>query len=381
MSTKQYSSFDFQGLPILNFTLEVLGSDPSAPSAGSRMYYHSGSSEARIISQGGSALKLGVANIVNADVNASAAIAESKLNLASDAAAGTASRRTIGTGALQAMAGNTRLDQVSAPTASVSLNSQKITNLADPTTGTDAANQQYVLAQIDLRATGQDWKEAVRVATTANITLSGTQTIDGVSVIAGDRVLVKNQTTASQNGIYVCAAGAWSRATDADTSAEVTSGMTVAVAEGTAAGNTIWLLTTDNPITLNTTSLAFTQIGAGGTTYTASAGITLVGNDIQLVVPVTVARGGTNATTAAGARTSLGVAQAGFASDVGALTAGVESTIAHGLGTADLVLHCRDKTSGYQVGIDLGADATNIKITSAVAVSAAVLRVTASPIV
>lgn len=107
-----------------------------------------------------------------------------------------------------------------------------------------------------------DYKDSVRVATTANITLSGTQTIDGVSVIAGDRVLVKNQSTGSQNGIYVCASGAWSRATDADSSAEVTAGMFVPVAEGTANADTFWLLTTNDPITLGSTSLTFTQYGA-----------------------------------------------------------------------------------------------------------------------
>lgn len=110
-----------------------------------------------------------------------------------------------------------------------------------------------------------DFKASVRVATTANITLSGTQTIDGVSVIAGDRVLVKNQSTGSQNGIYVCDAGAWSRAADADSSSEVTAGMFVPVAEGTTNGDTSWLLTTNDPITLGTTSLTFAQIGTGGT--------------------------------------------------------------------------------------------------------------------
>ncbi len=110
----------------------------------------------------------------------------------------------------------------------------------------------------------QDWKESCRVATTANITLSGTQTIDGVSVIAGDRVLVKDQSTGAENGIYVCAAGAWSRATDADTSAEVTANMAVAVEAGTANGDKIFILTTNNPITLGSTALTFTALSTGG---------------------------------------------------------------------------------------------------------------------
>lgn len=125
-------------------------------------------------------------------------------------------------------------------------------------------------------STGFDYKASVRVATTANITLSGTQTIDGVSVIAGDRVLVKNQTTGSQNGIYVCASGAWSRATDADASAEVTAGMFVPVAEGSSNADTFWLLTTNDPITLGSTSLTFTQYGASASP-SGSAGGDLAG--------------------------------------------------------------------------------------------------------
>lgn len=102
-----------------------------------------------------------------------------------------------------------------------------------------------------------DFKQSVRVATTANITLSGTQTIDGVAVIAGDRVLAKNQTAQADRGIYVCASGAWSRSSDADVSAEVTSGMFVFVEEGTANAGAGFLLTTANPITLGVTALAF----------------------------------------------------------------------------------------------------------------------------
>jgi hypothetical protein len=116
----------------------------------------------------------------------------------------------------------------------------------------------------DVPSVVQDWKESVRAATTANITLSGAQTIDGVSVIAGDRVLVKDQSTGADNGIYVCASGAWSRSTDADASAEVTANMAVPVEEGTANGDKIFILTTNNPITLGTTALTFTALSSGG---------------------------------------------------------------------------------------------------------------------
>jgi hypothetical protein len=121
------------------------------------------------------------------------------------------------------------------------------------------ATTAWAKAYADSIASGLDVKASVRAATTANIALSGAQTIDGVSVIAGDRVLVKDQSTGADNGIYVAAAGAWSRAGDADTSAEVTSGMFTFVVEGTANVNTGWVLTTADPITLGSTALTFTK--------------------------------------------------------------------------------------------------------------------------
>lgn len=105
-----------------------------------------------------------------------------------------------------------------------------------------------------LTASAKDW---VVVATTANITLSGTQTIDGGGVVAGDRVLVKNQTTTSQNGVYTVAAGAWPRATDFDASAEVP-GATVPVSYGTVNAGTIWMTYGWNPgSTLGTTAMSW----------------------------------------------------------------------------------------------------------------------------
>jgi len=126
------------------------------------------------------------------------------------------------------------------------------------------ADRAYTDAQIAaFLSTAFDFKASVRAATTANITLSGAQTIDGVSVVAGNRVLVKNQSTASQNGIYVAASGAWTRATDADADAEVTAGLSVPVEEGTVSGGRVYLLTTANPITVGSTSLSFSLVDAG----------------------------------------------------------------------------------------------------------------------
>lgn len=105
----------------------------------------------------------------------------------------------------------------------------------------------------------------VRVATTANITLSGTQTIDAVAVVAGDRVLVKDQTTGSQNGIWVVAAGSWQRATDADDSGlDLVSGTLIWVRQGTANGGKFFYVTTNDPITIGSTSIAFATFTGGG---------------------------------------------------------------------------------------------------------------------
>jgi len=170
-----------------------------------------------------------------------------------------------------------RLDQMAAPTASVSMNSQTITNLADPTNAQDAATKSYV----DAARAGLDVKQSARAATTANITLSGTQTVDGVSLIAGDRVLVKDQSTGANNGIYVVAAGAWSRASDADSSSEVGPGLFCFVEEGTANSDSGWVCTNDGTVTLGTTALTFAQFSGAGQ-ITAGAGLTKSGNTLDV---------------------------------------------------------------------------------------------------
>lgn len=96
------------------------------------------------------------------------------------------------------------------------------------------------------------------VASTGNITLSGTQTIDGVAVVATNRVLVKSQTTQSDNGIYVASATAWTRAVDFDGNNDVAKGTMVYVHSGAAPG--LWRVTTADPITINTSSIAFSTV-------------------------------------------------------------------------------------------------------------------------
>ena len=168
-----------------------------------------------------------------------------------------------------------RLDQLANPTSSVSFNSQEITNVADPTSAQSAATKAYV----DAVKTGLDVKDSVKVATTGNITLSGTQTIDGVSVAADERVLCKDQTDASENGIYDCKSGSWARSSDFDSNTEVTSGAFTFVEQGTVNADAGFVLTTDGSITVGTTDLAFTQFSGAGA-ITAGDGLSKSGTTI-----------------------------------------------------------------------------------------------------
>ena len=137
---------------------------------------------------------------------------------------------------------------------------------------------------VDAVKVGLDFKDSVRVASTANVTISGPgAAIDGITLSSGDRVLLKNQSTASQNGIYVFngAASALTRATDADADAEVTAGMFVFVEEGTVNADQGFVLTTDGTITVGSTSLSFTQFSGAGQIVAGDA-ITKTGNQLDV---------------------------------------------------------------------------------------------------
>ena len=137
---------------------------------------------------------------------------------------------------------------------------------------------------VDAVKVGLDFKDSVRVASTADVTISGPgAAIDGISLSSGDRVLLKNQSTGSQNGIYSWngAASAMTRTTDADANAEVTSGMFVFVEEGTVGADQGFVLTTDGSITVGSTSLSFTQFSGAGQIIAGDA-ITKTGNQLDV---------------------------------------------------------------------------------------------------
>ncbi|MGE1083114.1 phage tail protein [Pseudomonas shirazensis] len=138
----------------------------------------------------------------------------------------------------------------------------------------------------------QDFKHSVLVATTGNIALSGLPTVDGVVLTAGKRVLVRAQTAAKDNGIYVAGAGAWTRAADANTNAKVTPGLLVAVEQGTLYGDSAWQLVTDGTISLGVTALGFEmaygRTGVAAGTY-RSVQVDKYGRVVSATNPTTVA--------------------------------------------------------------------------------------------
>jgi hypothetical protein len=250
------------------------------------------------------------------------------------------------------------------------LQSQKIIGLADPSANTDAANKQYV----DNVARGISWKAPVRAATTTNGALATAfangQSIDGVSLATGDRLLIKNQTTASENGIYtVNASGAPTRAIDADNGNELAPGTSVTVTEGTTNADRVFLIVSDAAITIGTTAQTWGVLG-GGSSYTGGNGISVAGSVISAVgtTGVTVTGSGIGIDTSIVARK--------FSANVGngSLTS---IAITHNLGTKDVAVSLREVSSDAGVITDWVATDTNtVTLTFAVAPASNAYRVT-----
>jgi hypothetical protein len=246
---------------------------------------------------------------------------------------------------------------------------QRIINVGDPSVGTDAVNLQTAqnLAR-GLSAT----KLAVRAASTANITVASPgASIDGVTLVAGDRILLKDQTTTSQNGIYVWngAAVAATRALDADAGSELQPGTNVFVTEGTVNADRQYLITSDVVIVVGTTAMTWTQFG-GGNTYTGSNGVVLSGSDFRGVVApaggLTVGASGFSIDTSVVSRKISGSMGNGSLTVIG---------VPHNLGTLDVDVTLREIATNAGVETDwVATDVNTVTFTFATAPTTSSIR-------
>jgi hypothetical protein len=271
------------------------------------------------------------------------------------------------------------------PTADISFAGFKITSLATPTVDTDAANKGYV----DSVAQGLDTKASVIAATTVDGTLATAfadgQVVDGVTLATGNRILIKNQTDATANGIYVVAAsGAPARSTDMNEGSEFPSAY-VFVEQGTVNADTGWVCTNNSPVTLGTTNITWTQFSGAGT-YTANNGVLLTGSVFSFApesgkgletgpsgAAIKLATtSGLNLTTdlAVGAGNGISVLTntvaidssvvvSKYATNVGDGTA-TSYTITHNLGTRDVIVSVYEGSGSYaEVICDVNHATTN----------------------
>ena len=232
------------------------------------------------------------------------------------------------------------------------MNGQRVQNMADGSSASDAAT--YGQLQAALR--GAVWKQEVVAATTAAITLSGTQTIDGVALSAGQRVLVKDQASAPTNGIYVVSASAWSRATDLDEAAEFTNGVAVTVEQGTTNGDRAFIMSSDGTITVGTSDLTWVTLGGTGTSYTAGNGLALSGSSFA----VEPASGGGIAVDGSGV--AIDPAYSGLVKRYSANvpSGSASAAVTHDLGTLDVLVQVYEVSSGAQVECDVTLTSTTV---------------------
>ena len=403
MATKFVTNLDLNQNQILNGRFESVAANPSTGNFEGRMIYHTGDDTIKVYT--GSAWRTMVSNVSSAGTHTDAITINNnsdgtvaiQLNLAD----------TDSAGLLSADFWNLLTNATSDATAStlVKRDANGQAKFGTPTDPAHAATKAYV----DAARSGLDVKQSVRAATTGPLAIANDleagDIVDGVTLSAGDRVLVKNQSTGSENGIYVVqATGAAVRAEDADSSAEVTSGMFTFVEEGTANADSGWVLSTNNPITLGTTALVFAQFSGAGQ-ITAGNGLTKTGNTIDAVgtadritvnadsidiastyvgqatittvgtiasgtweaTDVGVDHGGTGSSTESGARINLAsaaaeatgrttstpalarVAKQGCAASV----AGVSSTtVIHNFNTTDVMIQVYEVSSGMTVIAD-----------------------------
>ena len=402
MAQKFLTNLDLNSNQLINAKFEALGTNPSSGNFEGRMYFNTATFTVMVYANG--AWRKSVHSIVSgggAGIAEALTVSESNGTVTLTLAVADADSA----GLLTAAFFTDLTNATSSATANAIAKRDASGNISVATPSADghAATKGYV----DSARSGLDVKQSVRVATTAAINLSldleAGDVVDGVTLVAGDRVLVKNQGTASENGIYVAvasSAGAASRATDADSNTEVTAGMFTFVEEGTVNADSGFVLTTDGPITLGSTSLVFVQFSGAGQ-ITAGAGLTKSGNTLDVVgtadritvnadsvdiastyvgqstittlgtittgvwngTDIAVTEGGTGASDATTARTNLGIKTTGGAATTTAATlarvaaqgntahsSGTSTTaVVHNFNTTDVIVQVYEVATGETV--------------------------------
>lgn len=231
----------------------------------------------------------------------------------------------------------------------IDASNQRIINVGTPSTSTDATNKTYV----DNLVSGLQWHQSVRVASTANITISspGT-TIDGVTLSSNDRVLLKNQTTGSENGVYQFngSSSAMTRTSDG-TQGNLGANSTFLANEGTVNADTAWTATTNSPITVGTTAIVFAQFG-GGITYTAGNGISISSNVVTVVATTGISVGGS------GVGVDFSIVPKKYAVAIGDGSS-TTITVTHNLSTRDVKVCVYDASTFDVVEADINHATTN----------------------
>ena len=359
MAQKFLTNIDLNQNQLINASFEVLGADPASGNFDGRLIFNSTEGVIKVYDSTLSAWRRHVMTVTSAGSHATGlTILESNgavtitPNLATSASAGFLSASDFSKLADAA--------SEATPSKLVIRDGSGQAKFGTPTDDAHVATKAYV----DAARSGLDVKQSVRAATTAAVLLaSGLENgdaVDGVTLVTGDRVLVKNQGTASENGIYVVqSSGAAVRATDFDGTGEVSGGAFTFVEEGTVNADSGWVVTSNGAITVGTDAIAWVQFSGAGQ-ITAGDGLTKTGNTINAVgtagrisvssdaididsgyvgqntittlgtittgvwngTDVAVTDGGTGSSTAAGARTNLGIT-----TSAGTATTGV-STLA-----------------------------------------------------
>lgn len=411
MATKFVTNLDLNQNQILNATFEVLASDPNTNLFDGRMYFNSVDGVIKVYDATSSSWRKIVAGI-NSEAGVISGGTYSTALTITESGGQITITPNLATSASAGLMSSSDYSKLADATSDATANKLVIRDsngnikVATPTDDSHAATKAYV----DAARSGLDVKQSVRAATTGPLTIASDleagDTLDtSVTLVAGDRVLVKNQSTASENGIYVVqASGAAVRATDFDSAGEVSGGAFTFVEEGTANADSGWVVTSNGPITVGTDAINWAQFSGAGQ-ITAGAGLTKTGNTLDVGgttdritvnadsvdiastyagqssittlgtitsgtwngTDIGIADGGTNASTESGARTNLAsaaseatgrttstpslarVAKQGCAASVTGVST---TTVTHNFGTTDVMIQVYEASTGATVIAD-----------------------------